>query len=55
MSQTDIEPSPTPGFGLRTKLSLGFVVLLAILLAVGVESISLLDQLGGSIDVLLRD
>jgi two-component system, NtrC family, sensor histidine kinase KinB len=44
-----------PGFGLRTKLSLGFVVLLAILIAVGVQSISLLDDLGGSIDVILRE
>jgi signal transduction histidine kinase len=43
------------GLGLRTKLALGFVVLLAILLAVGVESISLLDRLGGSIDVILRE
>ena len=41
--------------GLRTKLSLGFVGLLAILIAVGVESISLLSDLGGSIDVILRE
>jgi two-component system, NtrC family, sensor histidine kinase KinB len=45
----------TSGFGLRTKLSLGFVLLLAILIAVGVQSISLLDELGGSIDVILRE
>lgn len=43
------------GLGLRTKLTLGFVSLLAILIAVGVESISLLDQLGSSIDVILRE
>ncbi|PYQ63910.1 MAG: hypothetical protein DMF53_08935 [Acidobacteria bacterium] len=43
------------GLGLPTKLTLGFVVLLAILIAVGVESISLLDQLGGAIDVILRE
>ncbi len=43
------------GLGLRTQLILGFVVLLAILIAVGVESISLLDRLGGSIDVILRE
>src|SRR3954469_12552788 len=43
------------GLGLPTKLTLGFVVLLAILIAVGVESISLLDRLGGSIDVILRE
>jgi two-component system, NtrC family, sensor histidine kinase KinB len=46
---------PFRGLGLRTKLTLGFVVLLAILVAVGVESISLLDHLGGSIDVILRE
>ncbi len=43
------------GLGLRTKLALGFVLLLAILIAVGVQSISLLDELGGSIDVILRE
>jgi two-component system, NtrC family, sensor histidine kinase KinB len=48
-------PAPIRGLGLRTKLTLGFVVLLAILVAVGVESISLLDRLGGSIDVILRE
>ena len=48
-------PARTQGLGLRTKLILGFVVLLAILVAVGVESISLLDRLGGSIDVILRE
>jgi len=45
----------TTGVGLRTKLVLGFVGLLAILIAVGVESISLLSELGGSIDVILRE
>lgn len=48
-------PPRDGGLGLRTKLSLGFVGLLAILLAVGVESISLLSRLGGSIDVILRE
>lgn len=48
-------PTPARGIGLRTKLVLGFVALLAILIAVGVESISLLDRLGGSIDVILRE
>lgn len=43
------------GRGLRIKLVLGFVGLLAILIAVGVESIALLDRLGGSIDVILRE
>ncbi|HEV7786451.1 MAG TPA: ATP-binding protein [Thermoanaerobaculia bacterium] len=47
-----IQPS---GLGLRTKLTLGFVLLLAMLIAVGVQSISLLDDLGGSIDVILRE
>src|SRR5215813_9806843 len=50
------QPSSAPhGLGLPTKLTLGFVVLLAILIAVGVQSISLLDDLGGSIDVILRE
>lgn len=40
---------------LRTRLILGFVALLAILLAVGVTSIELLDQLGGAIAVILRE
>ncbi len=48
-------PTQTSGLGLRTKLSLGFVLLLAVLIAVGVQSISLLDELGGSIDVILRE
>ena len=43
------------GPGLHAKLALGFVGLLAILIAVGVESISLLSDLGGSIDVILRE
>jgi two-component system, NtrC family, sensor histidine kinase KinB len=51
-SQTSSGPR---GLGLPTKLTLGFVVLLAILIAVGVESISLLDRLGGAIDVILRE
>jgi len=47
--------SPTLRLGLRAKLVVGFVGLLAILVAVGVESISLLSELGGSIDVILRE
>ena len=43
------------GTSLRIKLVLGFVGLFAILIAVGVESITLLDRLGGSIDVILRE
>jgi signal transduction histidine kinase len=50
------EPSVSAmGLGLRTKLVLGFAGLLAILIAVGVESISLLSELGGSVDVILRE
>ena len=41
--------------GLRTKLTLGFVGLLGLFAAVGVESITLLTELGGSIDVILRE
>jgi signal transduction histidine kinase len=43
------------GLGLRTKLTLGFIGLLVILIAVGVASISLLSDLGGAIDVILRE
>lgn len=53
-NDTSVSPAPE-GFGLRSKLSLGFVVLVAILLTVGVESIALLSRLGGSIDVILRE
>jgi len=42
-------------FGLRSKLALGFAGLLAILVLLGVQSISLLSRLGGSIDVILRE
>ncbi len=51
---TNATPQPS-GLGLRTKLTLGFVLLLAILIAVGVQSISLLTDLGGSVDVILRE
>jgi len=40
---------------LRQKLSLGFVGLLAIILAIGAQSIVLLSQLGDSIDVIVRE
>ncbi len=53
--RSDQKPGRQGGLGLRTKLVLGFVGLLAILIAVGVESITLLDDLGGSIDVILRE
>lgn len=42
-------------FGIRQKLSLGFGGLLAVLLIIGLESVSLLSELGGSIDVILRE
>jgi NtrC-family two-component system sensor histidine kinase KinB len=42
-------------FGLRSKLTLGFAGLLAILVLLGLQSISLLSRLGGSIDVILRE
>ncbi len=41
--------------GLRQKLSLGFGVLLLIMLVVGIQSIIHLTSLGGSIDVILRE
>src|SRR3954467_10675744 len=53
-SQPQASSAPR-GLGLPTKLTLGFVALLAILIAVGVESISLLDRLGGAIDGILRE
>jgi two-component system, NtrC family, sensor histidine kinase KinB len=42
-------------FGLRSKLTLGFAGLLALLVLLGVQSITLLSDLGGSIDVILRE
>jgi two-component system, NtrC family, sensor histidine kinase KinB len=44
-----------PSFGLRPKLALGFGGLLLVLLATGWQSVNLLDRLGGSIDVILRE
>jgi len=56
MNNNKDQMSPRPGsLGVRSKLVLGFVGLLAILLAVGVESITLLDRLGSSIDIILRE
>ena len=47
--------SQRSGFGLRGKLALGFAGLLALLFVVGAQSISMLERLGGSIDVILRE
>jgi signal transduction histidine kinase len=41
--------------GIRQKLSLGFGGLLALIVIIGLESVSLLSELGGSIDVILRE
>jgi len=41
--------------GIRQKLSLGFGGLLAILLIIGLQSVTLLTELGGSVDVILRE
>ncbi len=41
--------------GIRTKLSLGLLGLLAIIMIVGIQSVMLLDQLGGSIELILRE
>ena len=41
--------------GIRQKLSLGFGVLLAIIVILGLQSITLLTELGGSIDSILRE
>jgi signal transduction histidine kinase len=52
---TDERHDSGRGFGLRGKLALGFAALLAILLILGFESIALLSDLGGSIEVILRE
>ncbi len=49
------DSTPRTGFGLRFKLALGFAGLLALLFVVGAQSISMLERLGGSIDVILRE
>lgn len=41
--------------GLRNKFLIGSCALVAITLAIGIESIIYLDRLGGSIDVILRE
>jgi len=41
--------------GIRQKLSLGFGSLLLIVLVIGIQSITLLTELGQSIDVILRE
>ncbi len=41
--------------GIRQKLSLGFGALLAIIVLIGLQSVVLLTELGGSIDVILRE
>lgn len=53
MSRTD-EPAG-PSLGVSGKLGLGFAALLAILIFLGAESISLLSALGSDIDVILRE
>ena len=41
--------------GIRQKLSLGFGGLLAIIVLIGLQSVTLLTELGGSIDVILQE
>jgi two-component system, NtrC family, sensor histidine kinase KinB len=41
--------------GIRQKLSLGFAGLLAIIVIIGLQSVTLLTELGGSVDVILRE
>ncbi len=41
--------------GIRQKLSLGFGVLLAIIAVIGLQSVTLLTELGSSVDVILRE
>jgi NtrC-family two-component system sensor histidine kinase KinB len=51
----DTTNEKTGGLGLSGKLGLGFAALLAILIFLGAESIALLSDLGGSIEVILRE
>lgn len=44
-----------PELGVSGKLGIGFAALLAILIFLGAESIALLSELGGSVDVILRE
>lgn len=44
-----------PVLGVRGKLALGFAALLALLIFLGAESVSLLSRLGSDIDVILRE
>ena len=48
-------PGGTKMLGIRQKLSLGFGGLLAIIVILGLQSVTLLTELGGSIDVILRE
>jgi len=41
--------------GIRQKLSLGFGGLLAVIVIIGLESVTLFSELGGSIDVILKE
>jgi signal transduction histidine kinase len=52
---TDERQESGRGLGLSAKLGLGFAALLAILIFLGAESISLLSDLGGSIAVIMRE
>ncbi len=42
-------------FGLRRKLSLGFIGLLLIMVAIGLKSVQQIDELGKGIDVILKE
>jgi NtrC-family two-component system sensor histidine kinase KinB len=55
MSTNERSDTAVPALGVRGKLGLGFAALLAILIFLGAESISLLSDLGGSIAVILRE
>jgi two-component system, NtrC family, sensor histidine kinase KinB len=41
--------------GIRQKLSLGFGGLLVIIVLIGLQSVTLLTELGDSVDVILRE
>ena len=55
MSTNEQSQMSGPSLGVRGKLGLGFAALLATLIFLGAESIALLSDLGGSIEVILRE
>ena len=55
LPQSDPPAGSTRQLGLRPRLALGFGCLLALLVVLGVQGVSKLDELGNAIDVMLRE